>query len=1025
MENRCGPVDQMDATDLRLIDACHGQNATRSMASTRIVLASNAPSNPGPYKRNQQETYAYVPPLILLCLKRLSEFPEQVHLLHPTRLTYRPADNPTEFDIVRALAPNPDVLDPRLWATLAQVYEGLPDRFLDYRIPLDDEHLPLLQKIPSTPSFSLVTILDLSATPTAIKDTNIYLLRTLVTLVALDLSHTPITNYGVQSLANTIHYDEEYKGPFALRIIRLIGCRKITADIFPILSKFPLLSIVDLRQTSCRNPCPSGFVPSSNTELFNSPLPGALALLNSQTPLFPSVCYFSLQINSLGHPRQPIAKRIEPSSLPGASQNGYVVLGRTGGPQVGNTDTLEWIEESIANHDAHERNKAAWYERHPEALSLYGGSDLGEDSSGSADLYDQYNEGLTDQWYDYYGGGYDYEDASSEGSGKDDTTLLEEIGIRRRERLNRQVTSTTSTSHIPPPAPAHRRLDKTTQPPATRCTTRQPSSSHPSETFEGDRHCDVKPAIVSPNRIRKEVKPGRHLSLVTEMPSARRSLPSARAPAEEFTMNVLTHTSPDFGASTTANSSTRTSSLLSVAATAMSPDIYPQHKPYGGSEPPIPRTNALPRTAQARCEGAPHVPHAAIPSPPGEPESAQVTAPTEITPRPEGSRGDSDLMSDIQDRVAAAETEDAARRLGVATFYGTQPRGTFLSEKSARNFVSPRLLRSSPIDASLMLYRVPPPWSSLGSMRPVHTDKPNKSSKEGKPRETKAHLDLKKAALAREALKALTTSALVKGRGFSQGSPDFGQPAQSPLPARNPFRQSSAVPGKSLQTAKLGSSTTSHVESSRKNTSVKSLRPLFLNPATFTLASSSSGQTKNEKVFPQPQDLREMKLDAQSMPRQPDASSSRLSLDAEEVAASNESAPAAAPASTEGDKPLRRISTLQVPEFPKGSPKARDAACGKMDNTHPSSSSTPSRQDNPPLESSSRLAAEPPPYALAGVRRKSLKASDPIPPTKKRPKVEKNDDGSGASSSSSRRKKSKGEKAGGSMGFNWTAWGTR
>lgn len=140
-------------------------------------------------------------------------------------------------------------LDPRLWAVIAQVFDYLPLGLRTYTISLNDEALPLLQRIPNTATFSLMTILELPSC-TALTDSSIFQLKDLHSLTAFDASSTQISSYGLLSLTRTLQMNDpleeprRLRGPWALRILRLKHCTKIDDAIYATLPKFPLLSIV-------------------------------------------------------------------------------------------------------------------------------------------------------------------------------------------------------------------------------------------------------------------------------------------------------------------------------------------------------------------------------------------------------------------------------------------------------------------------------------------------------------------------------------------------------------------------------------------------------------------------------------------------------------------------------------------------------------------------------------------------------------------------------------------------------------
>ncbi|KAH7930787.1 hypothetical protein BV22DRAFT_999811 [Leucogyrophana mollusca] len=239
----------------------HTSHATDDAGTSikKSVLAPPVP--PPPYTLSQpSQSHRVVPPLAYFCIRALSAYPDQLHVLGHIRIPYRP-------DILRALIPCCNgstggeardmaehgrlclqAVDPRLWATIAQVMHPLPYSLRDLDLPLADLHLPLLQQIPSTPHFSLVTLLSLPCCK-ELCDETISALRKLNSLVALDLRGTPVSSYGVNVLARGLSWDRSEGrasrvGPWGLRILRLHSCRKVDNGVFSALHKFPLLSAV-------------------------------------------------------------------------------------------------------------------------------------------------------------------------------------------------------------------------------------------------------------------------------------------------------------------------------------------------------------------------------------------------------------------------------------------------------------------------------------------------------------------------------------------------------------------------------------------------------------------------------------------------------------------------------------------------------------------------------------------------------------------------------------------------------------
>ena len=205
----------------------------------------------------------YVPSLQSLCLKTLAEYPNQLYRLDAgldLRHRYIPASGKGEHDLLRELIPTYDHLaskkdslkrvDPRLWATLIQTCKGLPETFRSYELPLEDLHLPLLQDIPSTSQFTMVTTLALSKCD-ELHDDSVAELGRLHGLVALDISHTIVSSWGVKRLTKTLLKQPpsefsslQMSGPWGLRILSLRECMNVDNEAIPSLVQFPLLSVV-------------------------------------------------------------------------------------------------------------------------------------------------------------------------------------------------------------------------------------------------------------------------------------------------------------------------------------------------------------------------------------------------------------------------------------------------------------------------------------------------------------------------------------------------------------------------------------------------------------------------------------------------------------------------------------------------------------------------------------------------------------------------------------------------------------
>lgn len=199
--------------------------------------------------------YRYVPSLVCLCIEKLALYPDQIA---GVALTYAPSEDSTQFDILKALIPfyaddsfSISLVDPCLWATLVQIFgTSLPEIFTTYQIPLKHTLLPLLQRIPSTPTFSLVTILELPGC-TQLTDDLALTLRSLHTLTAFDASGTALSSWGLRKLlmpALLVDDTEQspMNGPWGLRMLRLRNCKAVDQTIFKSLEKLLLLSVLGM-----------------------------------------------------------------------------------------------------------------------------------------------------------------------------------------------------------------------------------------------------------------------------------------------------------------------------------------------------------------------------------------------------------------------------------------------------------------------------------------------------------------------------------------------------------------------------------------------------------------------------------------------------------------------------------------------------------------------------------------------------------------------------------------------------------
>lgn len=234
---------------------------TSDEAGTDILKYELPASIPGPYeevsKLAAKESLTYVPSLKALCIRQLASYPDQLDWLGAFRAHYERPKTPSDYDLVRSLVPgysheNPNEtgfmrdVDPRLWAVMVQTISPLPDAFRSYTIPLSDTYVPLMQQIPCTPDFSLITVVQLHG-KREVDDETIDQLGALHSLVALDVGRTPLSSWGFKRLSHTLLTDKftgNRRGPWSLRILYLWNCMLVDDSVFEALAKFPLLSVV-------------------------------------------------------------------------------------------------------------------------------------------------------------------------------------------------------------------------------------------------------------------------------------------------------------------------------------------------------------------------------------------------------------------------------------------------------------------------------------------------------------------------------------------------------------------------------------------------------------------------------------------------------------------------------------------------------------------------------------------------------------------------------------------------------------
>ena len=198
------------------------------------------------------KTLKCLPRLTSFCIRVLCEYPEQVHQLGSIRLHY---EDGGKGGVLRSLlagwkTPCFSLLnvDPRLWATIIQTYRNPPDILASFPCRLADPYVPLLNQIPSSPDFTLITVLSLQNSCN-ITDFNILSLKVLHNLTALDLTGcSGLSTRSIEVLSRTLVFNEngERRGPWALRILRMNSCYKVDRKIFKSLRAFPLLSVIGM-----------------------------------------------------------------------------------------------------------------------------------------------------------------------------------------------------------------------------------------------------------------------------------------------------------------------------------------------------------------------------------------------------------------------------------------------------------------------------------------------------------------------------------------------------------------------------------------------------------------------------------------------------------------------------------------------------------------------------------------------------------------------------------------------------------
>ncbi|KAG8984161.1 hypothetical protein FRB90_005508, partial [Tulasnella sp. 427] len=317
-----------------------------------------------------RETFNKVPPLGYF---GINKYLESISLTDrgafldawPTPIPYRDKNQQDEPDLLQMLIPHLhrpsraakwSYVDPKLWLTVIRIYwaDTLPETFRKYPLPLADPYLPYTQQIDPTPDFTLLVVLNLRRKK-ELTDETIIALKVLHQLAVLEIAGTEVSNAGIAKLAEALRVDEgdgAPRGPWRLRCLGL-SSTLVDTMVEPSVRAFPLLSVVDLRDTRCEDrPVIHGWQQHDildsdlNTDLFE-PAPaesrmGYLASLarKHERTLFPSPQPpFTVHVHSLYHP-PPVRNRV-PGTTGIPEENGYFILSETGKSSSGNTDQVE------------------------------------------------------------------------------------------------------------------------------------------------------------------------------------------------------------------------------------------------------------------------------------------------------------------------------------------------------------------------------------------------------------------------------------------------------------------------------------------------------------------------------------------------------------------------------------------------------------------------------------------------------------------------------------------------------------
>ncbi|KAG8913412.1 hypothetical protein FRC00_002460 [Tulasnella sp. 408] len=291
----------------------------------------------------------------------------------PSPVPYRDPEKPEESDLLQLLIPHMHrksravkwkYVDPRLWLTLIRLFwaDTLPPTFRKYPLPLADPYLPYIQYIDPTPDFSLIVVLDLRKKK-ELTDESIIWLRALHQLAVLEISNTAVSNAGVAKLAEALRVDEEdgaARGPWRLRVLGLANTL-VDTMVESSLRAFPLLSVVDLRDSKCKaRPVIHGWQQHDilqsdrHTDLFDPAPPDSrmrhLGEISSKYDrlLFPSSQPpYIIDVKGLYHPPPPKHAADDVRGGQFSEDNSYFILSETGKSTWGNTQQIEERRKAI------------------------------------------------------------------------------------------------------------------------------------------------------------------------------------------------------------------------------------------------------------------------------------------------------------------------------------------------------------------------------------------------------------------------------------------------------------------------------------------------------------------------------------------------------------------------------------------------------------------------------------------------------------------------------------------------------